>query len=464
MASGGAGAQAQAGAWVRKRDDLPDPYPSGRGLALLFAAEWPHVEPPPESYVPCIENSALLRQDLDVALRMHGFDTMLFFAGDDVVGDVRAALAGAADDEGLKCVVVAYAGHGGMHHGQQILGAKKAVRVEELEALVNSSVRKGVPKLLIMDCCSSDCGSPLSDWQFDADGEAAHDVAVYHAASAGRYGVNYITGPDSSRLGGLIQCFADAIMRNDGIELNEARLLANAELRRNVPKLAPMLDNRLDRPLVFTRSAVPGVRLRADATPSGMTDGASLGYFFGRNVGPVGDACLPVEHVFRSGGPGGVAVFSVREGTYLKMVTQSGEARYTTSDKEFGQATWDAATPYPGSGHYCASSPLRIGGDCCTGPFFGLVTARAARMFVLPDGRTVVAARDKSDTKMVASDGELRLYDDGNEDGGFRCLGFMCESAPPNTLFPPSSPATDADAAHWESAQRCPPGCFERLP
>jgi len=220
------------------------PYKARGGLALCFA-------------VSAEERFAGLSVKLEAALHASGFDSFSFDAK-DILGDARRALRSRATPP--SSVVVVYNGHGGWHNGAHILWAEEprpAVRVAELEQLVNLAVPAGTPKVFFLDCCSSDYngGDAPPAWKVNATSTSVHDVAMLHAASPGHYSYYY----DDFSLG---TCVADVIGgAPDGVSLTDIKYAVGPPMRSRHDDVEPFLDDRLSRPFVFRKAASAGRRL-----------------------------------------------------------------------------------------------------------------------------------------------------------------------------------------------------------
>ena len=227
---------------------LVEPYPQGRALALLFVDER-------EACFPAI------CARLSSALVRCGY-TVQHFEGRSMLQDVRRALA-AAEPATLSRVIVSYNGHGCMsdaHPLGLVCGSTgrwaEFVRVAELQAVVDSLLPKGVPKLFILDCCYSDAGEggrlPPA-WKIaDPAQDSVHDVAIFRAASEGHY--SYY---NRSAQWSLVTHMADMLDRSDGISLCELKLLVEEPMRAHMKGvIEPMLDLRMGRPFTFVHAQV----------------------------------------------------------------------------------------------------------------------------------------------------------------------------------------------------------------
>lgn len=146
-----------------------------------------------------------------------------------------------------------------MHHGQQILWTPEHgyARVDELEDAMNSATARGTPKLIITDCCfgAVDSGPgvpPVWTWP-SGDENTIHDMAVFHATCPGHY------SHSSSTHSLTVFLAREMAAHPKGISLDELKYAVEDSMRAmDHGVMAPMLDNRLSRPLQFACAAQPG--------------------------------------------------------------------------------------------------------------------------------------------------------------------------------------------------------------
>lgn len=188
----------------------PEAYPFEKpALALLFA------DTREERFTKALDR-------LEPALGGCGYNVMRFNAR-DVVSDVRRVLT--SHGAFLGRLLVVYDGHGCIIDGHpkgllcgESREAKDFVRVAELEAIADSALPSGVPKVFFLDCCFSEsksAGPPK--WHVHPGHAHIHDVAFLRSSSEGMYGYG---GRDGS---GMLKFVADSLERFDKLDLDQLK-------------------------------------------------------------------------------------------------------------------------------------------------------------------------------------------------------------------------------------------------